>query len=350
MKRWLYVSAAVLALSAGGGYATMSTMGAFNAVSSDAALACRSIGDMVGAEDIAVDYAAGVAYISSFDRRSGMAGETVKGALHRLALDGSDTLTELPIEGLDPDLPFLPHGVDLKTFDGVQYLFVLNHRHPADPLAGHDAYVFEVQDNALKLVRHHQHDGLRSPNDIAAIDLDTFYFTNDRSAFGAVGNMVEMILARKISDLSVYADGTVEKVAPMAFANGVATTDDGQTVYATALREGVLKVFDRDAVTNTLGLRQEIPVGAAPDNISISDTGELWVASHLNLMAFDAHIKDSEMLSPFEVYRVDPSTGRSMRVVQNDGSVQSSVSVAVPYGDTLLLGSAFQPTVKVCAQ
>ncbi|AUQ49088.1 SMP-30/gluconolactonase/LRE family protein [Leisingera sp. M527] len=350
MKRLIYSTAAIMLLLAGGGAATVSSLGAFNSVTTAYNGQCRSIGQMVGAEDIIADYDAGVAYISSFDRRTGMAGQEVTGALHRLVLDGSDQLVEMPLTGLDPSLPFLPHGMDLKTIDGVQYLFVLNHRSASDPQAGHDVYVFEVGVDALTLAKHHTSDGIKSPNGIGAVDLDTFYYSNDRGAFGAFGNMVEMMFARKISDLSVYDEGETEILEPMAFANGVATTPDGSTVYATALREGVVKVFARDQASNVLTLQREIPVGQAPDNVRIAEDGQLWVASHLNLMAFDGHIKDPTALSPFQVYRVEPDTGKSELVMENDGSLQSSVSVAVPYEDMLLIGSAFQPGVKICAQ
>lgn len=345
MKRWLLIGTAVLAVSGAGSYALMSSMGAFNRVHSQFEGACRTVGDMAGPEDIVVDFDQKVAYISSLDRR---AGDAATGAIHRLKLDASNELVQMAISGLDPDIPFLPHGVDLKTIDGKPYLFALNHRHATNPAAGHDVYVFEIDEDNLRLVQHYENDGIRSPNDIAAIDLDTFYFSNDRGKFGSFANLVEMMLAQKIADVSVYDQGLVTVSEPMAFANGVATVNGGETVYATALREGVLKEFKRDPDTNALTLIREIPVGAAPDNISLAEDGSLWVASHLNLMAFDAHIKDAEKLSPFQVFKVDPTTGQSVLILENDGALQSSVSVAAPYQDEVLLGSAFQSGVTIC--
>ncbi|MCF6433546.1 hypothetical protein [Leisingera sp. MMG026] len=348
MRRWLLIGTAVIALSGVGGAALMSSMGAFNSITTQYDAACTSVGDMAGPEDLAIDYDAGVAFISSLDRRAGMAGDTATGAIHRLDLDGSNSLTEMNVTGLDAAVPFLPHGVDLKTIGGTQYLFALNHRSATDPAAGHDIFVFEVRENTLDLVEHYQNSGIRSPNDLAAIDLNTVYFSNDRGKFGNFANLVEMMLAQKIADVSVYDQGEVSLSAPMAFANGVATIDDGKTVYATAMRESVLKEFKRNPATNTLTLVREISVGEAPDNISVAEDGSLWVASHLNLMAFDGHIKDASALSPFQVYRVDPATGDSKLMLENDGSLQSSVSVAAPYKDKILLGTAFQSGIKVC--
>lgn len=348
MRRWFLIGTAVIALSAAGGGAVMSSMGAFNSITTQYDAACTSVGDMAGPEDLAIDYDAGLAFVSSLDRRAGMAGENATGAIHRLALDGSNELIKMNVNGLNTAMPFLPHGVDLRTIEDTQYLFVLNHRSATDPAAGHDIFVFEVREDELDLVKHYQNDGIRSPNDLTAIDLDTVYFSNDRGKFGNFANLVEMMLAQKIADVSVYDQGQVSLSASMAFANGVAAIDDGKTVYATAMRESVLKEFKRDPATNTLSLVREIPVGEAPDNISIAEDGSLWVASHLNLMAFDGHIKDASALSPFQVYRIDPATGDSKLMLENDGSLQSSVSVAAPYKGTILLGTAFQSGIKIC--
>lgn len=80
------------------------------------------------------------------------------------------------------------------------------------------------------------------------------------------------------------------------------------------------------------------------DNLRIHD-GQLIVPGHIKPFRFIQHAKDPEKLSPVEVFKVDPQTGKSTTLYYTDGSAISAGSTALIYENHLYICQVFDPFV-----
>jgi arylesterase/paraoxonase len=199
------------------------------------------------------------------------------------------------------------------------------------------------------LVETIQDDGIRSPNDLVAVGPRQFYFTNDRKALEGAAMLMEVITGKAVSDVSYY-DGENSRIvaADLAFANGINISADHSKIYASAFRGGTTNVYDRDPTTGDLTLAKAIATGTAPDNITIDQSGEIWVADHPDVTAISGHSKDTAALSPVRIYKIDPQEFTTSVVYEDNGAKLSAVSVAVPFEDKLFLGAIYDDGVSSC--
>src|SRR5262245_20816787 len=118
---------------------TVYLAGYFRGINSHFDGECRLIPGPIGAEDIAIDRAAGVAYISGYDRRAAMAGRPQPGAIHMYDLNAENVApTNITPEA---DTSFQPHGISLWTGpDHKRVLYVINH-----PARGTRPYTHSVE-------------------------------------------------------------------------------------------------------------------------------------------------------------------------------------------------------------
>ncbi|MGB1088270.1 MAG: hypothetical protein ACPG06_07875, partial [Alphaproteobacteria bacterium] len=166
---------AILAVSAVWINYLLSQGGAYRDLAYHGGESCTKLNGYVGAEDIVIDQARRVAYISSDDRRAAFNGDAVAGNVYALPLDDLQAAPKpLPI-ALDS---FHPHGIDLWVgADGRRRLMVVNHAGENDERIE----IFDLTQNALSLdhVRTVRDTRIHSPNDVAAVGPEQFYFTND---------------------------------------------------------------------------------------------------------------------------------------------------------------------------
>ena len=142
------------------------------------------ITNIVGAEDIAVDYSTGLAIVSSDDRRSTKAGKPIKGALYLIDLNkGGAVVRNLTDTYSNSD--FHPHGISLfnDTSDSTQWLFAVNHRAEKECVE-----IFQFRDSTLLHSQTISSSLFFHPNDIAATGKNTFYFTNDHDKPGGISS------------------------------------------------------------------------------------------------------------------------------------------------------------------
>jgi len=331
-----------------GSVALINSLNGFETVAAYSGPTCAKVPGIVGAEDIVPDYQRGIADVSSNDRRAALAGDEQPGAIYLLDLNNPRRSQAVKMSGTENLASFHPHGADLLEVEGERYLFVLSHRAHEKPDEGHDVYVFQIEGTRLNLVNHVDHAGIRSPNDIAAVSLSKFYFTNDRGFTSPTGNFLEIGLALETSDVSFFDGEQPVLMDQMAFANGIAFDRTRDKVYVTALREGAVRVYARDPQTNGLTQTGTLPGGGAPDNVTLDEGGDLWTASHENLMALTDHMADGSALSPARAFHTDPHSGETELVYEDDGRQLSAISVIVPTDTKLLLGAIFDDGILVC--
>ena len=308
----------------------------------------RSVASMAGAEDITVDPATGVAFISCNDRRAAIAGKAEQGAIFAY-----DLRSEVPVpvsltRGVD--FKFHPHGISFFTApDGRKFLFAVNMGHDAH---FHDASkrgrieIFEYVGNRLVHKKTVKDDSLYSPNDILGVGEEKFYITNDHGATSRLGKLAEDYLQLPLAHVLYYDGAAFSKVAgSLSYANGIAASPDGKTVYVASTVKGYLRVFSRDADTGALHRREDISLGTGLDNIEVDAAGDLWIGCHPKLLTFVKHSKDPAVPSPSQVLRVRLKADSAHEVEEvylNDGTALSGSSVAMHHGNRLLIGSVYQ--------
>ncbi|MEO1405232.1 MAG: hypothetical protein AAFV54_01910, partial [Pseudomonadota bacterium] len=201
MRRTILISLAVLLAAIG--YRVLSGIipasGAFTDFESIAVDQCRTVEVAPGPEDIEIDHATGIAFISTAQRRNPERRE--RGGLYSLDLNNSEAR---PISLLgDTPADFSPHGLSLwKGADGTRRLFVINH-----PAGAETVEIFDIDaDGTLSHLETVSFDAMYSPNDVVAVGPRQFYATNDRRYRQGLGQMLELYLGLPLADV-VYFDG-----------------------------------------------------------------------------------------------------------------------------------------------
>ena len=301
-----------------------------------------------GTEDVTIDPASGLAFVSSDDRRTGE-----RGAIFAFDINQPDSVWE--VSG-DAPADFHPHGLSLWTGpDGSQRLFVVNHRAGFSENEGGQAVeIFDVGANGmLSHAESISHDALRSPNDVLAVGPRSFYATNDRAYHSGIMANLEAYFGLPLSSVS-YFDGTAgnsggDMVAHgIAYANGINISADGSEVYVSELLARRVRVYDRDAASGALTADRVLPVPTAPDNIEIDERGDLWIGGHPRVFDFVDHAADASAIAPSHAVRLNPQTGETETVLLVlDGSLNAS-SVAAMRDGVLIVGAVFDDHVLVC--
>ena len=308
---------------------------------------CRAISGVLSSEDITIDPKTGMAFISSADRRTKWSNSShvQKGAIYGLDLKARGP--ELVNLTADFSKEFNPHGIGLWIGENVKSLFVVNHRQH-----GHFVEIFDFQDN--KLIHRESIEGalMHSPNDVIPVGPGAFYVTNDHGNTSELGRLVEEYLQLARS-LVLYYDGNNFRtvVDGLAYANGINLSPDGKTVYVAATVGQEVCVYDRDKDSGDLTLRHTIDLGTGPDNIEVDERGKLWIGCHPRLLTFVKYSKDPQELSPSQVLKVtvqEPKSYTSDEIYLNKGEPLSGSSVAAVFGDTMLIGSVFDPRILLC--
>lgn len=319
---------------------------------------CSTIGGVPGAEDMAIDRAAGRLFIASDDRRAFAAGNPKRGAIYVLPVRGAEMMSaRLDATGGIP-AKLHPHGISRFTApDGKTTIMVVNH--PKGFLDYDDTRVeiFDARDDGtLAHRRTVSVPGLLRINDIAATGPDSFYATSESDLKrGSVAEILSIITDGDRTGAIWYFDGTSGRKLDtgIGFANSLALTADGKTLYASGTLSRAIYVYTRDPATNAIQRRDMAFVGTGADNLDVEDDGRVWIATHPRLLSFVQHASNPAKGSPSQVIILEPAkSGKGGKVDQiylkdgNDGF--SGASVAVRDGDTMVLGSVFEEGIRVC--
>jgi arylesterase/paraoxonase len=176
-----------------------------------------------------------------------------------------------------------------------------------------------------------------------------FYATVDHGNPSGIGRMLEDYARLPLAKVLYFDGQQARQVAgDIRYANGVNVSADGETVYVAGTTDRAVHVFGRDLATGDLWPKGRLDTGTGVDNIDIDDVGALWIGAHPKLLTFVGHSKDAAKKSPSQVLRIDPGSGEVYEVLLDDGGQLSGSSVAVRYGNRMLVGPVFDEGILDC--
>jgi len=356
MKKILLIVVCILLVIHG--YRTANDAGIFRSVEQTKGYEQCVAYDVIGAEDLSIDHASGIAYIAAEDRHAYMAGTAAyknkdyesskedypNGAIWTLDLKDP---TSVPVKlKMDIEGAFHPHGISLLFSDidsadkgRAVELYVINHKNASES----EVSIFTIlPSGSLSLRRRVSYPELISPNDITVFAQDQFFASNDHG-YPRLGIMevLEDYLGLPLSSIS-YFDGSTGSIVidGLRYANGLTLSKDLKTLYVAETTKRVVSRFDQNGKMSDWAFKDSINVNSNVDNLEWSDDGYLMIGSHPKIFDFVAHAKDTSKHSPSEVIRVNVE-GEVMTyesIYLNSGEQISGSSVASSYQNQLLIG------------
>lgn len=308
---------------------------------------CLVVSGITGAEDITVDAPTGYAYLSADDRRASLGGEPVQGGIYGLDLTRPDSVPQR----LTEELPFSfhPHGLYLfRGNPGVQRLFVVNHREDGSETIEIFRISSPGQISHLETISYPE---LISPNDVVAVGPRRFYVTNDHGyPRGHWMQTLEDYLGLPLAKIS-YFDGEKGHIVAktLRYANGINISPDGRYLYVAEVVARKVRRFEIGDRPETLRRDEVLPVGTGADNLEWDSEGYLWTGAHPHLLAFAAHARDEQALSPSQAVRINPESGATDIILSDNGELLSGSSVAAYWQNTLLVGPVFADHILRCS-
>lgn len=329
---------------------TMIVAGVFDTVK-PVPRACKTLTDVTGVEDIAVDSKDGLVFLSATDRRAIAQGKPSKA-------DGIYTASLAhPQSGFKrlggaPSV-FHPHGISLyRAPDGTLTLMAVNHMTAA--LSAVDIFQVDTTGGVarLKETGDIQGDKLIHPNDVAAVGKDQFYVTNDHGSRTQLGMTMETYLTLPRANV-LYFDGMLfrEAASGLVFANGINVSPDGNHVYVAESTARRVQTFKRDPFSGTLTPENVFAFPSGPDNIDVGERGDLWIAGHPKLFDVLSYADDPSKPSPTEIFHVRVEGGipqSAEPVYVNPGREIGAGSVGAQAGKNIFIGSIFDPKILEC--
>lgn len=295
-----------------------------------------------GPEDIVIDHAAGVAYVSSEQRRSA-SGKVVSpgrdGTIFALDLN-SEPLAPRPVaDEKSLGFPFHPHGMSLFSGpEGGRRLLVINHRGGGD----HAIETFDVVGDRLihaGTVRDREH--LINPNDLVALDGERFYVTNFGGATNAILLALEAGAALPWSTVVFHDGRDFHTVAGrIELANGIALDHTRGRLYVAATRTKRIYDYAWSAADPARELTDPVTIElpGCPDNLEWDEDGDLWVGADPSSLKLTLYFAAPRLMprAPSLVLRLrfDGAARPRVETVFHDdtGDLISASSVAVVHG------------------
>lgn len=304
---------------------------------------CQVLALDASAEDIQVDRANGLAYLSYLDRRGLVEGKPVRGTVMLVDLNAPEPRPRSALASDPPD--FRPHGMSLyRAGDGSQRLFAISHTPNGGDGVRQEVHVFEQgPTGAFVLVRTIQDPLFHRPNALVATGPEQFYVANDSGASNGWERTQEMLFRRGLSTV-VYFDGGKARVVVDGIKSGAGITmsPDGTKIYVSETMGKRLRVFARNAASGDLTLEEVIDIDSAPDNLSVDPAGRVWIAAHARTLALVRNFANADSPAPTQALRFDPAAKKDARLQQiymNSGEEISAGAGAVVYQNWLLMGS-----------
>jgi arylesterase / paraoxonase len=307
----------------------------------------KQINGLIGTEDITIDQATGIAFLSSDDRRATRAGVDKKGAIYTLNMKDSILM---PIAKTNDfaQADFHPHGISLySTPEGKKRLFVVNHRKN-----GNFIEIFDYKNDTLKHIESISDPLLVSPNDIVGVGERAFYVTNDHDEKASKWRSIKDLLRIGMGNICYFDGQKMQKtgIEGIQYANGINCSKDSKTLYLAGTSAKAIWLFSRDIATGALSEIEKIETNTGVDNIELDTAGVLWIGCHPQMLKFLSHAKDEKAFSPSEIiaitYKGKGVYGQKT-VYMNDGSTISGSAVGAVYKDKLLIGPVFDPYIVV---
>lgn len=297
---------------------------------------CRAVAGIPGAEDITIDPASGLAFISSYDRMLYKTGLPSPGAIFTLDYEDPQAV---PLDiTINPKNEFHPHGINLyQDPNGKTYLFAINHNQK-----GNFVEIYEYHNGQLKHVDMVSHPQMHEPNDLVAVGPRQFYVSNNHGSASALGKNLERFIPLSRSYV-LYYNGKEMAIAArdIGAANGMAISPDGETLYVAATEGKRIHTYHRDSATGALTLTDTLPVDGFPDNIEMDNDGNLFVAVLPKALTYLAHRKNPDNPAPTVIVKISFNKGDRYTIEEvyaDDGTNINAATVATPFSGGMILG------------
>lgn len=250
---------------------------------------------------------------------------------------------------------FHPHGIAIweDSDPRERRMFVINHQPPSG--ASRIETYRILDDGRLEWLQGRAYPELPRPNDLVATGRTAFYAVNDhgsprsknpKNPFAAEN--VETLLPQRKGAV-VYVDETGATIAQpgLAFPAGIAISPDLKWLYVGETSARAIGRYER-LPNNRLVRHNTFRAGPMPDNLTLAD-GEIWYGAHSRLLRFLGHAAwPGSVKSPGRVEVMNPDTGARRTVFRQRGDALTTLSVGVPLGDQVVVGSIDQHTVGLC--
>ncbi len=281
-----------------------------------------------GPEDIVFDKVNNRILLSCNERRTGM---PQLGEIQQLDIRTDETST-LPLLNL-PAIPFNPHGFDLQTINGVDYLYVINHYKDGSNISS--VVKFKINTDYLEFVFEFKNLLLISPNDLTVLPNGSFYFSNDKNS-----QDITELLTNPYSGSIVYCDGNdnwKKTDSSLGFPNGLCNQNN--ILYLGTSRNHALFTYDIQT-DGMLKNRKVLSRINGIDNISIAGN-ELIAAVHPDEIKFALLSYIPTTLSPSNTYAINMQTGSARAIFSDNGKLISGSSTALVINENLYLAQVF---------
>ncbi len=329
-------------------------MDTFKTITNNTPEVCESFEMAGSAEDIEIDYARGIAYLSIQDREALIKGENAQGFIGKIDLNQKpyelvSALTEQPDH-------LRPHGLSLHIDKaGKRHMAVINHpkNRGIEPEVI-DLYT-ESSNGLFDFVRSVSDPLFQSPNDVLLVESEKFYVGNDKGGISTVDKIQEQ-MGRPMSTV-VFYDGESASIAVknLSSVSGINLSLDQQTVYASETNAKRMAVLKRNLADGSLKKIKTVKLTGSPDNINVSEDGSLVVANIPKVWALIQHfiaLQNNEYKpSPSQVVRIDfdnKGDPLSEELFMSDGYDISTTSVGVIWANKLFMGSIDDKQMHVC--
>lgn len=334
---------------------------------------------ILGPEDIAIDRAAAVVYVSAYDRRAvereKAAGGpvTTVGGIYRFPLpQGLPEGDSIPVtdltRGFREGHDFRPHGFHFRPGNPAR-LHVVNRvfeMKKGKPVINPAIERFRLEEGALvheATIRPGADEPLMcSPNDLWSKADGTFYVSNDHGTCAGFGSVWEETFALRHAYLLYFDGAKFRKVAEkLAFANGVTGRENATTgeiqIIVSETRGKRLRVFDEADLLSGSGKvkpRHTIKLKGSPDNLEWSEDGDLLVATIPNIIGMATYMRGlfGKKKTGSRTQRVswgaDGKPGKPEIVFEDNGSMISGATVMAGAGGLYFIGAAFDDNIAIC--
>ena len=321
-----------------------------------------------GPEDIVIDHEANIAFVASqqrmSDRRRLLGVEEMPGgSIFALDLRRETTLEKRLLANEDSlGFPFHPRGCSLFTDkNGERRLMVISDR----AASNHVVEIFDVVGAAFETVglRHVRTvvdaDHLISPNDLAALDGDRFYVTNDHGARNMLLRSLEDLCGLPLSTVVFWDGSRFHKVAGgIVFANGIALDRNRGRLHVAATRSKMIHTYrwNFEDPSKELSDPVSIVLPGCPDNLEWDEEGNLWIGADPSFVQLALYTAGVHAKAPSQVLCLSFDQDNEPRVEEvwrdETGDTICASSVAAVHGKgpvrRLLIGQPFGNFLRDC--
>lgn len=131
-----------------------------------------------------------------------------------------------------------------------------------------------------------------------------------------------------------------------ALPNGVAVSADGASIFFAETATGRVVRLPRAGASGEGG--ESVMVGGSPDNLSWSEDGKLWVATHTSSVRFAAcAFGRAPCRSPWAVFAIDPQRLAATETFAHDGDRVGAIATAARSGSLSFFGAVYDDRIGV---